>query len=400
MVRSSTPSRSLLFIAGIAVTGHVSVAFLAPPTPDRSGPATLGPPGTGLAGGPVAGLSPLDRERFLRGRAVFDRNFHLEDGLGTPEMNADSCRGCHQDPVIGGSGGLELNVSRLGDDNGGMGPFTNTPGGQGLSKLFPPTVQFREEYDSVLGITSYVFEQRQTPSLLGLGQASTILDSSILANEDPLDLNADGIRGVARLVNVNGTTEIGKMGWKAQLPVVEDFLRDAMLGECGITTPDDGRGLVPNMDGDPVADPELSPGDFDDIAFFLRELAPPKRKGSTDPAVVVGEALFDLIGCATCHIPTLNGAGGPVDAYSNFLLHNVMPPGFRGMSDPGAGAGMYRTSPLWGISDTAPYMHDGRGEDLDGAIRSHFSEAETVRVNYENLSTSDQQALIKFLEDL
>ena len=45
-------------------------------------------------------------------------------------MNADSCRACHQDPVLGGAGGLELNVSRMAFDNGGQGPYSDVPGGQ------------------------------------------------------------------------------------------------------------------------------------------------------------------------------------------------------------------------------------------------------------------------------
>jgi CxxC motif-containing protein (DUF1111 family) len=400
MTRDLASNRRLARVAGAATLGLLCSAFLVPiQLTGGPGPAPT-TPGVGQPGGPLAGLTVTETARFLRGRAVFDRNFGLSDGLGSPEMNADSCRACHQDPVLGGAGGLELNVSRFGDDQGGTAPFVDVPGGQGLSKLYPPTVEFREEYDRIVGATDYVFEQRQTPMTLGLGLVSAIYDAEILALEDPLDADQDGIFGVARLVDVNGTTEIGKLGWKAQLPVVADFLRDAMLGECGITTPDDGRGLVPNVDGDTVGDPELSQADFDDAAFFLMNLAPPARKGSTDPEVAAGEVIFDSIGCAKCHVPTLNGARGPVNAYSNFLLHDVMPPGFRGMSEPGAGVGLYRTAPLWGIGDTAPYMHDGRAEDLDGAIRAHFSEADAVRMNYENLNPSDQQALITFLEDL
>jgi CxxC motif-containing protein (DUF1111 family) len=89
-----------------------------------------------------------------------------------------------------------------------------------------------------------------------------------------------------------------------------------------------------------------------------------------------------------------------VPLYSNLLLHNVMPTGFRGMAEPGAGVGYYRTPPLWGIGDTAPYMHDGRAEDLDAAILAHDGEAAGVRSNYEALTPAAQQALILFLEDL
>lgn len=347
-------------------------------------------------GGPLSGLTATELGMFNRGRAVFDRNFHRATGLGTPEMNADSCRACHQDPVLGGAGGLELNVSRFGLDMGGSAPFMDLPGGQGLSKLYPPHVPLREECPD----EADVFEQRQTPSILGLGLVSEIPDSAVFANEDPTDIDGDGVFGVARRVVVNGLIEVGKFGWKAQLPRVTDFGRDAMFGEIGITTADDGRGLVPNEDGDGVFDPELSFHDFEDLKVFMRKLAPPLRGGSNDPQVLAGELLFAQVGCATCHVPALLGAQGPVNLYSNLLLHNVMPTDFRGMAEEGAGVGMYRTSPLWGIRHTAPYMHDGRAEDLDGAIRSHFSEADNARVSYEGLLPTEQAALILFLEDL
>ena len=80
--------------------------------------------------------------------------------------------------------------------------------------------------------------------------------------------------------------------------------------------------------------------------------------------------------------------------------HDVMPDDYRGMAEPGAAVGFFRTPPLWGIADTAPYMHDGRAEDLEGAILSHHGEASGVRMTYEGLSPSQQQALILFLEDL
>jgi len=92
-------------------------------------------PGLGQPGSPTPGLSAADMDQWIRGRRVFDRDFHLEHGLGTPEFNGDSCRGCHQDPAIGGAGGLDLNVFRFGQDNGGLGPFSNLPGGQVASRF-------------------------------------------------------------------------------------------------------------------------------------------------------------------------------------------------------------------------------------------------------------------------
>ncbi|MCR9248564.1 MAG: c-type cytochrome [bacterium] len=333
------------------------------------------------------------------GRDLFDKAFHVADGLGMPEMNGDSCRACHQDPVMGGAGPLELNVTRFAHDNQGVGPFQNLPGGQGLSKLYSPNMPGREEHP--LGpIPADVFEQRQTPSILGAGLIDTISGPEIASHEDPTDANSDGIFGVARRLNVGGTIEIGRFGWKAQIPRLADFANDAMAGELGITTPDNGRGFNTPTDGDGIADPELSQAEVDDLAAFMASLPAPTRGGSTDPRVATGEQVFTNIGCATCHIPTLMGNSGPVALYSNLLLHNVMPSGYRGMSEPGADVGFYRTPPLWGIKDTAPYMHDGRAEDLEGAILAHAGEATQVTTAYQSLPKPDQEALILFLEDL
>jgi CxxC motif-containing protein (DUF1111 family) len=379
-------TRILVGVGALALSGFTisaSALFSQGPAPE------LGDPGRTL--------TVAEMDQFVRGRKVFDRNFHRKDGLGTPDLNADSCRACHQDPIIGGSGGLDVNVFRYARDHFGAGPFQDLPGGQTASKLRSPWLEGREEHDPTI---SDVYEQRQTPPVFGLGMIDSIPASEILSNEDPTDADGDGIMGVARMLNVQGVLEPGRFGWKAQIPFSFDFIRDAMAGECGITTVPDGRGFGSIVDQDAVLDPELSAQDFDDIAFWLAELAPPQRGGSTDPAVVTGESVFNTIGCAKCHIPSMQGASAQVHLYSDLLLHNVMPPFFRGMAEPGADAGMYRTPPLWGIKHSAPYMHDGRGETLLDAILHHDSEALGVRQEFEALSQPEKDALILFLEDL
>ena len=338
--------------------------------------------------------------RFVRGRALFDRAFHRASGLGSPDFNGDSCRACHQDPSLGGAGSLELNVSRFGRDFNGTGPFTNILGGQTSSRFRLPQVGGREEYAPAPALQPDVFEQRQPPSLFGVGLIETISGSTITANEDPIDSNADGIFGVARRIDMNGTIEIGRYGWKAQIPLVRDFVHDAMAEELGVTTPDEGRHFGIRGDTDAVKDPEFGSESIDDLEFFVRGLRAPQRGGSTDPRVARGESLFTSIGCAVCHKPVLQGSDGPVPLYSNLLLHNVMAPGFRGMAEPGAGVGLYRTPPLWGVKDTAPYLHDGRAETLEHAILLHAGEALTVRNAYAASAPTDREALLLFLRDL
>ncbi len=220
---------------------------------------------------------PTQDPRFVRGRALFDHAFHRADGLGHPGMNADSCRACHRDPAMGGAGPLELNVSRFGRDFNGAGPFTDLAGGQIVSKLNPPFHAGREECPP----EADVFEQRQTPSIFGGGLIDTIPGFVITANEDPIDADGDGIFGVARRIDVNGTIEIGRFGWKGQVPRLADFVNDAMFGEMGITTPDNGRGFGSRADGDATTDPEIDQDQVDDMAFFLANLpAPATQRGS------------------------------------------------------------------------------------------------------------------------
>ena len=122
--------------------------------------------------------------------------------------------------------------------------------------------------------------------------------------------------------------------------------------------------------------------------------------GQATPAVQNGEAHFLAVGCAVCHIPSLSGPAEPVPLYSNLLLHNVMPADYRGMEEPDAPAGFFRTPPLWGIRHTAPYMHDGRAETLFEAILAHDGEAAGVRDAFVALTRLGRLELIRFLEDL
>lgn len=393
-------SRVLPLVFGLALSLSVQRSVGEPdPGPRRPGAArpVEKPPGVGEPGGPERLLTPEEQERFLLGRALFERDFHRADGLGAPDMNADSCRACHQDPVLGGAGALELNASRFGRDHGGAGPFEDLPGGQGLAKLRPPWEPAREEYDP---LAADVFEQRQTPTLLGAGLIDGIADAVILAGEDPFDRDGDGIRGVARKFTLAGTIEVGRFGWKAQIPRLEDFVRDALGGELGLTSLDDGRGFALTDDADGQADPEVAELSVDYLTFFLTNLGAPRRTGSLDPEVLRGELLFARVGCARCHVPELPGLRGPVPLYSDLLLHRVWPPSFRGMGEPGAGPGVYRTPPLWGIRTTPPYLHDGRASNLRTAIRLHDGEARATRNAFEALADADKAALIAFLEDL
>lgn len=379
----------------VCMVGVASVLLIRAERVSPTAPLPL----VGSLGGPDRALSGEEANLWLAGRLLFDRDTHSTSGLGggaSGDFNGDSCRACHQDPVVGGASDKDLNVSRFARDEGGVGPFTNLPGGQIVSRHRRPDTLGREE----IPVQADLFEQRNAPSLLGLGLLDRVLEPDILALQDPTDANSDGVFGVARMLNIAGTMELGRFGWKAQVPTIRDFADDAMGAELGVTVPSNARGFGDLTDGDGVPDPEISNNELDALVFFMEHLAPPARGGSTNPLVAVGESLFQSIGCATCHVPSLPSPSGPVRAYTNLLLHNVQDLNFRGMEEPGAPNGFYRTPPLWGISETAPYWHDGRAEDLNQAILLHSGEGLTSRLAYQALGSADRSALLLFLGDL
>jgi len=58
------------------------------------------------------------------------------------------------------------------------------------------------------------------------------------------------------------------------------------------------------------------------------------------------------------------------------------------------------TARLWGIADTAPYLHDGRASTLREAIEKHGGEAALVKQAFDDLSWLDKLRVIYFLKPL
>jgi CxxC motif-containing protein (DUF1111 family) len=269
-------------------------------------------PDLGEPGGPDRALSPEEASLWEQGRALFDRSMPVSEGLGT-FFNADSCRACHQDPVLGGAGGIDTSVLRFGrtEADGSFTPLGRNALPRGV---VPGEIPFRlpDEANTV--------ELRNPPTSLGVGRIDAIAQSTILANEDPDDLDTDGISGRARLL---AGDQVGRFGWKAQVPTVADFAADALLNEVGLTI-DPALSPFTAPDDDGVHDPDLDTESFAALVFYLSHLAPPARVDVSAPEVMAGETHFATFGCDACHLPELDG----VPLYSDLLLH-----------DPGGGGG-------------------------------------------------------------
>ncbi len=363
----------------------------------QTSPGLLPPDGmvpeAGTWGGPVPGLDGAATARFEAGRRLFDREFLPEDGAGGPRLNGDSCRACHFEPVLGGAGPRGVNVMRHGVLSGG-------------DAFAPPAVgTILHRTTALIGVApraqpeASIFEHRQTPHLFGLGLIEGIDDATILAGADPGDADGDGIRGRPSWTDGG---RLGRFGWKAQVPTIDEFVRDAFTAELGLTLPwREGLTFGRVQDNDGVADPELGLDSADLMADFLRRLGPPPRSPSSWPDLVAGgEAQFAALGCAGCHRPSLPGADGPVPLYSDLLLHRILPEGALGIEDASAGMRDFRTPPLWGLARTAPYLHSGAADTLPQAIEAHAGEGSAAAAAFAALPAPDQAALIAFLETL
>lgn len=362
-------------------------------------------PDVGEYGGPVRDLTDAEAARFARGRELYDHDFGHEAGVGgltgddeVPRFNGDSCRACHFDPVLGGGGPRGVNVMRHAriDTEGNYSNPTTT-----VNTILHK--QSRVPFGPVLPTSEInFFEPRQTPHTFGLGLIDAISEDDILANADPDDVNSDGISGRANVLPGDG--RIGRFGWKADVPSVAEFVRDAMAAEIGLTVEaQDGLTFGITEDGDDIGDPELTAVQADDLAFFISTLAGPPRQivtGDDADQVAAGEVIFDAIGCTMCHMPSLPSSLGDVPLFSDLLLHEIMPADSGGIESGDATVTEFRTAPLWGLSQTAPYFHNGEADTIDEAVRMHQGEAANIRQLYENLTDEQRAQVLAFLNSL
>jgi CxxC motif-containing protein (DUF1111 family) len=189
------------------------------------------------------------------------------------------------------------------------------------------------------------------------------------------------------------------------------------VNEVGITSRLFPRDIAPNgnlallalcdqipdqEDLDPVTGVE----DIDLFTDFMRFLAPPPTLPLTSSARA-GGLLFSQVGCANCHLPVLFTGPNAIRAldrqcvplYSDLLLHDMGSLG-DGIATDAAGTREMRTSPLWGLRASAPYLHDGRAATVSDAIRAHDGEGARARDRFNRLTPDQTQQLLDFLNSI
>ena len=366
---------------------------------------------------------------FQADEDVFMEEEDIAAGLG-PVYNARSCVDCHGTPNVGGTS--QVSELRVGHTDG-AGNFVNptvsiNDGANSIPNrsLINDRAICAEAEERVPG-TETITTFRATTNVLGDGFVEAIDSNTLaaIANAQP-GQSGGAIAGQFIQVPVSeagGAVRGGRFGWKNQQASLLSFAADAYVNEQGVTSrlqPTDTT-TVCKTTTDPE-DPTGADGleDIDHFARFMRATqAPPQDTALAATAdAQAGHSLFTSIGCAICHVETIttapagtviNGGAFTVPAalgskvikpFSDFLLHNVGTGDGIVQNGGQATANKMRTAPLWGVRTHGRLMHDLSTFTRNNAILRHAGEATNVINNYRNLSSTQKNQLITFLQTL
>ncbi|HZV87898.1 MAG TPA: di-heme oxidoredictase family protein [Candidatus Binatus sp.] len=470
-VPSRRPVVSLVFLFAVSFA-TVTLGQFSPRDPGvRAGTVDAGQPLSSIPQTP--GASDFFANGLQRFQEVESVQGGANNGLG-PRFNSNQCSSCHSQPSVGGSSpsetvfpfvgpnpetlvfslnGAQNNLPSFVTPNGPVrearfkfflnpnGSLSNTPDG-GVHDLFvisgrgdAGTCTIKQpNFHQNLELNNVIF-RIPTPTF-GAGLMENISEETIYAN---MLANAEQKQnlGISGVPNRNGNDGmITRFGWKGQNKSLEIFAGEAYNVEMGVTnelfqneraSPDEARagGLPANckVNATPEDTGNMNPSQYTAVpsdvvqfAMFMRLLAPP-TPSTTNPggaqSISNGKSLFTLVGCATCHTPTLQTSSSGItpglsqvnaNLYSDLLLHHMGSNLSDGVSQGGAGPDQFRSAPLWGLGQRIFFLHDGRTTDLLDAIREHASSGSEANIVIHNffsrLSPQQQQDLLNFLRSL
>ncbi len=391
---------------------------------------------------------------FTFGDSLFEHAFRGLDGYGdTAEprqqrvhrgprggLDTFSCAGCHSVGGPNGAGTFGQNAFLDGDgERFDSANPRNPPAllGVGLIQALAAEMthelqEIREQALEAAAADGAAVTVELQAKGVPFGQLTAAPDGSV----DPA-----GVRGVSPDLVVR------PFGWKGHEARLRRFIESAARIHMGIQShplavahrenPQPhllGHGeswFDPDDDGEPR---ELEEGTLTAAAVYLAMLEAPVMLPPRDPALLErwaeGNALFDRVGCASCHRPTLklyrnaweewpDTTGGPavvlrplndgdhpkgladVALYSDLRRHDMGPE----LADPhpdstGLPRERFLTRPLWGLAETAPYLHDGRAATIPEAIEAHGGDAAASRDAFRELSPRQRASLHVFLLSL
>jgi CxxC motif-containing protein (DUF1111 family) len=407
--------------------------------------------------------TPVDPAMAKAGEELFNHQWTKNDPLTVsgngpgPVANANSCVFCHEQGRVGGGGDLPQNVTTFAVRSGPNMENTREGvvhklGGEMLSHVHPglpaipasklsldelprtaPTV-------ALTGMTAPAgaqpvklmflprgvrISQLNTPALFGTKQIDDLPESAILANAKAQRIRyamapPGGTEYPVGRATRTASGKLGKFGWKAQTATLGAFVRAACANELGLGNPAQAQ---PTPLFDPSYTPtglDLTDQQCDQLTAYVASLGQPVEKVPDTAAGIEqaerGKKLFSSVGCAECHVADVGNVKG---IYSDLLLHHMgadlegggsyydhpLPP-IPGPPDDDpdpegpAKSAEWRTPPLWGVADSAPYMHDGRAPTLEDAVATHQGQGAASATRFSKLSQVERNQVVAFLKTL
>jgi CxxC motif-containing protein (DUF1111 family) len=368
---------------------------------------------------------------YAGGDLVDNPPFTAQVGKLGPRYANRSCDDCHVQntralpPAVGAS--LDQYVVRVGDVTGApsatLGHVLQSGDDLGASEGGVTLASWTEEEDlrrpvyAFSGPEPEAYSVRIAPQLVGMGLLEAIPEEAVAALADPDDEDGDGISGRMHLVDdpQTGDRRLGRFGYKASQARVHHQVASALNTDMGVMTsvfPDPDCGADQS---DCAGGVELSDGDLDHLSTYVSLLGMRPQRDLDDPVVADGQARFSTLGCAACHLPTVQTSAfaehaelrdQTIHPYTDLLLHDLGSGLADSLPEGDASGSEWRTAPLWGIGLTPQvsqgegYLHDGRARTLDEAIRWHGGEAQAAKEAYEALSEPERAAVVTFLGSL
>ncbi|MFN2427426.1 MAG: di-heme oxidoredictase family protein [Candidatus Binatia bacterium] len=387
-----------------------------------------------------------------KGRSDDDANFtprprRIHDGLaGGPD--AFACANCHSKGGPDGAGTQTQNAFLRGDGKSLASADQRNPPhllGLGAVELLAREMSKELQAAAEVARTRATAEQRRveqplTAKGISFGSLSALPDGSL---------------DYAAVDGVDNDLVIRPFGWKGHSATLRDMIEESLQIHHGLVSrrihlavkdgtldrAPYGNGPWYDLDEDGVS-LEIESGMLTTVVGYLAQLEVPVTRPPKDPGLIDlfadGRTRFDAIGCASCHVPALeladpnfdatagvagrpsfvinvarDGDGPKVEPKSvgpapSYLVHLFSDLKRHDMGEALASpapqgsipARMYLTRPLWGLAETAPYLHDGRAATVHEAIVLHGGDAAASRDAYLALDERGRAGLRVFLTSL
>ncbi len=248
-----------------------------------------------------------------------------------------------------------------------------------------------------------------------------------------LRVNAKGELDASGLDGVDVDLVVKPFGWKGTRPDIESFATEALQLHLAVDSATElGQGALKALSAHLalLEMPVIEPLNQDRVLpAAATGMLPPTNTSFVDD-FIRGRDEFHALGCASCHRPMLvltnpvlevdglppidlaremrapaiqydEAVGGyPVWLFSDLKRHDMGAANRARHEQRGVAPEMYLTPRLWGVSDSQPYLHDGRAPSLDYAIAGHDGEGAAARAAYAALSREDKGALRVYLMSL